>query len=341
MDYVDFLQPLLMGTFGWVGAGIWGLLWGSFFNVMIFRLPQEQSLVSPASHCQKCGAPIRWYDNVPVISYLLLSGRCRHCKASFSLRYLLVEVLVGLLSLSMYATFVIHGTDPLSVRLAQFFITSLFCGLLVAIAFIDFDTFRIPDSITYPAIPVCAGLSLFMRLPHSWDGPVGAIGGYAVIRLIADGYRWVTGRDGMGYGDAKLLAMIGGLLGWQVLMPTLFLAALQGSLIGITALVVARKRGHQTRDDSPMQKQQPLGDDEQDRILDGEGNVHCGVEKAVDDGVGDERVGLEDEEQINNAEPSDLESLRYARIPFGPFLSMAGIEMLWLREWVMGMFFPM
>jgi len=183
----------------------------------------------------------------------------------------------------------------------------------VAIAFIDLATYRIPDLITYPAIPLCVVLSVFMGLPHMyWDGPVGAVAGYLVIRLIADGYRLITGREGMGYGDAKLLAMIGGLMGWQVLLPVLFLSAMQGSLIGITVLVVMRR-------------------------IQGGGEGAGG--EPVGDGGGDggqeQEGGDDDDDGDDGAEPA----LRHAKLPFGPFISLAAIEVLILRDWL-EVFFP-
>jgi leader peptidase (prepilin peptidase)/N-methyltransferase len=316
MDELGPLHLLLLGPFGRVVAGLWGALWGSFFNVMITRLPDDESVVRPASHCRSCGAPIHWYDNIPVLSYLLLRGRCRGCGASFSPKYLIVELLVLGLSLTMHQLFVVQGMgspDHLGLRMAQFVITSLFCGVLVAIAFIDLATFRIPDLITYPTIPLCVVLSLFMGHPHIyWDGPVGAVGGYLVIRLIADGYRLATGRDGMGYGDAKLLAMIGGLMGWQVLLPVLFLSAMQGSLIGITALVLMRRRGGGA-------------------VVDGE---VTGEGEAAGDATKEGGAGEEGEDN-DGEEPN----LRHAKLPFGPFISLAAIEVLIMRDWL-EVFFP-
>ena len=238
---LESLDILLSGSFGRVAAALWGACWGSFFNVLIVRLPARESVVRPASHCRVCKEMIAWYDNIPILSYLLLRGQCRHCHTRFSPRYALTEALVCALTVLMHHLFVASATGPIGLRLAQFFITFLFCGILVSLAFIDLDTMRIPDKITYPGIPAAAALSLFMDLPHFWDGMVGAVAGYLVIRIIADGYQLLTGRMGMGYGDAKLLAMIGGLLGWQVLLPTLFLASFQGSVIGITALVIIRR----------------------------------------------------------------------------------------------------
>ena len=306
----DFLAPTLIGGPGRALAAIWGALWGSFFNVMIVRVPAGESLVRPASHCRACGARVAWYDNLPLISYLLLRGRCRACGARFSPRYLLVELLVAALSVVMHQVVVVDA-DPgvaIGLRAAQLVTTSLFCGLLVAVTFIDLDSLRIPDAITYPAIPTAMLLSLFMGHPHLWDGAVGGVAGYLVIRLLADGYQLITGRVGMGYGDAKLLAMIGGLLGWQSLLPTLFLAAFQGSVIGIGALLILRRTRPDAGSPGPPAQESPA--------------------EASTPGV----EGEEEEEP-----PSS--SLRHARIPFGPFLSLAAVEVLVLRR-QLGAFFP-
>lgn len=303
MEDLTFIPQLVYGPFGWVAAGLWGAVWSSFFNVLIIRLPQGESVVRPASHCRACGKPIPWHDNIPILGYLLLRGRCRRCGARFSARYLLVELLVTALALAMYYLFVVKpGPGPaVGLALARFVITSLFCGVLVAITFIDLDTLRIPDAITYPGIPCCMLLSLFMGNPRMWDGAVGGVAGYLGIRLIADGYQLITGRVGMGYGDAKLLAMIGGLLGWQVLLPVLFASALQGTLIGVTVLVVLRWR----------RREPPSAD------------------------PGESTPGDEDAE----AEEQPSASLRHARLPFGPFLSLAALEVLLARD-LLPLLFP-
>jgi leader peptidase (prepilin peptidase)/N-methyltransferase len=236
-------ELIVRGPLGWIAATFWGLAWGSFFNVLIVRVPERESLWKPGSHCRSCKAPISWYDNIPVISYLVLRGRCRACKARVSPRYLLVEVTVAALVLLVYCLFVVSAAaTPIGLRLARFVVVSLFVGFLVAFTFIDVSTRRVPDIITGPAIPVCMGFSLLMGHPRWWDGLVGGVGGYLLVGLVTEGYRLITGRDGMGWGDAKLLAMIGGLMGWQVLLPVLFLSALQGTVIGIPLLCVVRAR---------------------------------------------------------------------------------------------------
>lgn len=343
MPETDFFAWWLLSPLGRVVAGIWGALWGSFFNVMIVRVPSEESVVRPASHCRACGAPIHWYDNIPILSYLVLLGRCRRCRTPYSARYLLVEVLVCALAVLLHHTLVMTGDGPLSVRAGQFVIASLFCGTLVAITFIDIDLLKIPDLITYPAIPLCVLLSLFMELPHLWDGLVGAVAGYLIIRLIADGYQLLTGRLGMGYGDAKLLAMIGGLMGWQVLLPTLFLASLQGSVIGISGLLIARRmgrgadgapddpqeRGEQERDDAAAPREETTPATSAPPLA----NSDAPCREQIPAHQPDEGVEEDDEEDL----PPGA-SLRHARIPFGPFLSLAAIELLVLRDHLPALF---
>ena len=311
MTYSQVVAGVLEGPFGVALAALWGALWGSFFNVVICRVPEGESLVRPPSHCRVCGAPVRWYDNVPIISYLLLRGRCRHCGARYSARYLLVELLVSALAVLMHLVFIRWGAGDIGLRAAQLAISSLFAGLLVAISFIDLDTFRIPNAITYPGIPVAMGLSVFMGHAHLWDGLVGGVAGYLVIRLIADGYELLTKRQGMGYGDAKLLALTAGLLGWQSIFPTLLLASLQGSAIGITVLVVMRRRH------AP-----PSSDGARGTESDGEP-----VSDANDESPDDVADAVEDT------------PLRYAQIPFGPFLCLGAIEVIVLHD-VLSSLFP-
>ena len=301
----ETLDILFNGTWGRVAAFLWGAVWGSFFNVLIVRLPAGESVVRPASHCRGCKKTIAWYDNVPLLSYLLLRGQCRHCGEKFSARYFLTELLICLLTMLMHHLFVVNGAGELGLRLAQFVVTSAFCGILVSLAFIDLDTMRIPDAVTYPAIPLAMVLSLLMDHPRWWDGLVGGVLGYLVIRAIADGYQLLTGRMGMGYGDAKLLAIVGGLLGWQALLPTLFLASFQGSVIGITVLVIARRRGGAVAESEAESEPTKDGEESED-----------GGEEEDDDGE-DEDLG---------------DSIRYTRIPFGPFLSLAALEVLVFRD---------
>jgi len=226
-----------------------GAMFGSFANVCIYRwppsdeFPKGQSVIAPGSHCFACGKPVRWYDNIPILSYFILRGRCRDCGAGFSARYMLVEAAMGLLWLALYyqVMALAYPHQPLGVRAGTFSIYAAFTFVMVVIAFIDLDHKLILDKITYPAIVLFYGLGL--TLPKaSWSrGLIGIVVGYGIVRAISDGYYFLTRREGMGYGDGKLLAVIGALAGWQAVVFSLFAGSLMGSVIGITVLVIARR----------------------------------------------------------------------------------------------------
>ena len=234
-----------------VFAVVLGLLWGSFANVCIYRWPRGGSVVKPGSHCFACQTPIRWYDNVPILAYGWLRGRCRSCKASFSPRYLLVEALTG--ALFGVAWWFTMGTGGLlqsfEVRVIEFVTYAGFVWVMVVVAFIDVDTKLILNKITIPSIPIFYGLSL---LNHRWwEGLVGAAVGYGVPWLIGEIYLRVRKREGLGLGDGMLLAVVGALLGWKGVVVSLFGGAVLGSIIGI--IVLARSR------QQIMQSELPFG----------------------------------------------------------------------------------
>lgn len=216
-------------------AFMFGAVVGSFLNVCIYRLPLEQSVVSPGSRCMGCGTAIRWYDNIPIMSWLMLRGRCRSCKAPFSIRYPLVELLTGLLAVLLFLKF------GLSLSLVVMF---LFCAALVVITFIDFDHQIIPDEISLPGIMV-GFLSSFFLPGHSWlSSLLGIVVGWGSLALIFYGYLWLTGREGMGGGDAKLLAMMGAFLGLQAVPFIIFASSLVGTVAGLSIMAAQRKDRH-------------------------------------------------------------------------------------------------
>jgi leader peptidase (prepilin peptidase) / N-methyltransferase len=185
---------------------------------------------------------VRAFDNVPILSYFLLRGRCRSCSARFSIRYPLIEALLAALAGLLYARFVIDapGVD-VGLRLCRFVIYFAFTAVLVTLAFIDLDTKRLPDVITLPSIPIFF-LAGFAVHHESWmDRAIGAAAGYLGVRLIADGYYYLTGREGLGLGDGKLLAVVGALLGWKALPPTVFVASFVGILISVPILILQRR----------------------------------------------------------------------------------------------------
>ena len=213
-------------------AALFGLVVGSFLNVCICRLPEGQSVVSPPSRCPHCSHRIRWYDNIPLLSYLLLRGRCRGCGARISLQYPLVELLNGILTLLLFLRF-----GPTLTFAALF----LFCSALVVITFIDLEHQIIPDEISLPGIVI--GLILSFFLPgQSWlNSLLGILLGGGSLLLVAYLYQLLTGKEGMGGGDIKLLAMMGAFLGWKAIPFIIFASSLVGSLVGITIMLLQKK----------------------------------------------------------------------------------------------------
>lgn len=212
-------------------AGLFGLMVGSFLNVCIARLPKGESIVSPPSACPKCGRLINWRDNVPVISYLVLGGKCRACGLPISIRYPLVEIATAVL-------FALQALiDPVpGVALAS---RLVFTALMVALAVTDFETFRLPNPLTLGGLAIGLGFAI-VTAPGVQDAVIGAVLGAGILLVI----RWVwlraTGKDAMGLGDVKMLAMIGVFLGWQQVFVVLLLSTLAGALVGV-GLTVAGK----------------------------------------------------------------------------------------------------
>lgn len=207
--------------------GVFGLMIGSFLNVCIARLPAGESVVSPRSRCPKCRTMIAWYDNLPVLSYLLLGGSCRHCGTRFGIIYPAVELATAL---SFVAQGLVVGDNLplLAVRL-------IFTALLIVLFGTDLETMRLPNVITYPGIVL--GLVFSAFLP---PGFVASLGGAAMGAAIPWLIRWAwhraKGVEAMGLGDVKMLAMIGAFLGWQQVWVVLFLSSLTGAVVGIAML---------------------------------------------------------------------------------------------------------
>jgi leader peptidase (prepilin peptidase) / N-methyltransferase len=238
----DTLTPLAFGPLGWTFAAIWGALWGSFFNVCIHRIGLYESVTRPRSRCPSCGRTIAAYDNLPIVSWLALRGRCRRCGARISLRYPLVEALGLALAVGLWWRFVAGGDGVLMARLARFFVYFYFCGALVVLSGIDLEHKLIPDRVTYPAIPLFFVCALVLRDVAPFDLVLGAVIGYGVVALTAEAAYRILGREGMGYGDAKLLMMVGALLGWRAVAFTFFAAPFFGLVVLPTVFVLRRKK---------------------------------------------------------------------------------------------------
>jgi leader peptidase (prepilin peptidase) / N-methyltransferase len=214
-------------------AFAWGAIWGSFVNVVIERWLRGMSVVRPGSQCLSCGKPIAFYDNVPILSYLVLRGRCRSCGATFSARHLGVEGLLALASLALAARHLVHPAGSLVHGLAAFFVDFSLVAGLVAIAFIDLGTGYIPDAISLPGIVVGASASAILPERDPLGSIAAAVGGFLLVELVFIRlYRLLRGIQGMWPGDAKLLAMIGAFLGWKGAVFALFAGSVQGAVVG-------------------------------------------------------------------------------------------------------------
>jgi leader peptidase (prepilin peptidase)/N-methyltransferase len=216
-----------------------GAVVGSFLNVCVHRMPREESVVHPPSHCPHCHEPIRWFQNIPLVSYVLLRGRCRHCGSRITPRYLLVELLTAILFLAVWMRFGLWVAPIYWVLLA---------GLIVA-TFIDFEHYIIPNEITYGGILV--GLALSAMYPPLMEQRtvllslmksfLGVLTGGLTLLIVAIAGEKIFKKEAMGMGDVKFLAAIGAFLGWKATLFTLFISSLTGGIIGLMLILVNRK----------------------------------------------------------------------------------------------------
>jgi leader peptidase (prepilin peptidase)/N-methyltransferase len=230
------LSEIGMSLYQWAVPaliGVVGALIGSFLNVCIHRLPRGESIVRPRSRCPGCLSPVGALDNVPVLSFLWLGGRCRRCRAAISYRYPAVEILNGLGYILIWHRF---GATPAAAVYAAFF------SALLVVTFIDWDHQIIPNRITLPGI-VIGLISAATVLAGSFiDAVMGAVLGGGLLYAVAVISEWFLKKEGMGLGDVKLLAMIGAFLGWRAVLVTIFIGALAGSLIGLTLMALKVRR---------------------------------------------------------------------------------------------------
>ena len=207
-----------------------GLVIGSFLNVCIYRLPRDQSVVWPASRCTACGREISWYENIPVLSWAALRGRCRTCGESISLMYPLIEVLTAGVFVATYAVF--GPAWPFAIR-------AVFGAAMIVLLVIDLQHQILPNEITLPGIVV--GLAASVVAEPGWrDALIGAAAGGGVLWLVAWGYERLRHQEGLGFGDVKMLAMIGAFLGWKLMLLTLVGASILGSLTAGVLMVSGR-----------------------------------------------------------------------------------------------------
>lgn len=211
---------------------IFGAIVGSFLNVCIYRIPLKMSIVTPASRCPTCGRAIHFYNNVPILSYIVLRGRCASCGTPISLIYPFVEALTGLFALSLFIKFGLS---------AELFVYFAFISALVVITFIDLEHQIIPDAISIPGIIAGFAVSFFVPSMRALDSFLGIILGAGALFAVAEAYYRFAGKEGMGGGDIKLLGMIGAFLGWKGVIVTLLVGSFSGAAIGSAFMFIFRK----------------------------------------------------------------------------------------------------
>ena len=292
-------------------AIVLGLFGGSFLNVVIHRVPRGMGIAHPASHCPACSRPLRFYDNVPILSYVVLGGRARCCKAKISPRYPLVELLGGLLAWAIVEKLVLP-MDGTSVgrAAALFFAYLVFALALVAVAFIDLEHMYVPDAISLGGTLVGVGTYSLRPELDLVDTLIGAAVGFAVVWLpFSVLYRWIRGRTGMGLGDAKLVMMAGAWFGWSGAIFALLAGAVQGTLAAMVVLLVHGR----IEEPAAVQKEREE------------------TERALAQLTPEERAAAHAElvrDPLYEVAPPG--SVGLSRIAFGPFLALAMLEYLFL-----------
>ena len=217
---------------------MFGCIIGSFLNVVILRLPDPTgSIAFPPSHCPKCKTPLAWYENIPILSYLVLGGKCGHCKVRISAQYPIVELLTGLLAVAVIATF------GLSLTALGFFV---FCAALVTIIWIDLHHQIIPDVISLPGIIFGFAFSFVSTFVTWQESLIGLLAGGGIFYAVSYSYYLLRKQEGLGGGDIKLLAMLGAFLGWQSLLFIIFASSVTGTIAGLFAMR-SQKKGGATR----------------------------------------------------------------------------------------------
>ncbi|MBI4952884.1 MAG: prepilin peptidase [Myxococcales bacterium] len=304
-----------------VFAVAFGLVWGSFLNVVIYRVPRGMSVSRPASHCPACGQPIRAWNNIPVVSFLLMRGRARCCGARVSWRYPAVELLGGLLSWAVLEVIVfgLAQRTPWYHALAVYGASFALALGLVAAAFIDLEHMIVPDSVSLGGTVL--GLATFsLRDLRFVDCALGALVGFVVVWLPFDFlYKRVRGKAGMGLGDAKLLMLAGAWFGWSGALLVLGAGAVQGSLATLAVLMVRGKL------------------EEPEAVRAERAALHAELETLTGEDQKEEREALERELAEDPLGDEPESGAGRARVAFGPFLILATLELLLLgRERVLG-----
>ncbi|MGA8891302.1 MAG: prepilin peptidase [Anaeromyxobacteraceae bacterium] len=303
----DLPAPLRWAAMAWAFA--FGAVVGSFLNVVVARVPAGESVVHPRSRCPSCRTPIAWFDNVPVLSWILLGGRCRTCRTRISFRYPLVEILAGVLALVA-----VHRHGLSAAALAEFG----FAATLLALTFIDLDTWLLPHVITVPLLVAGVGLS-FLGLTAASSGLsslAGAAAGWLAFAAVSVIGEKVLKKEALGFGDVWLLGGIGAWTGASGLLPVVLLASIQGTVVGLALIALGR---------SEPGPPEPVTPDPVDGVIPptvdpspvAEAPAPAAVESPAPPGDPD----------------ADWIPPRNA-VPFGPFLAAGALEWLWLQGWL-------
>jgi leader peptidase (prepilin peptidase)/N-methyltransferase len=279
---------------------VMGLLFGSFLNVVIARVPHDQSIVSPRSRCPRCGHQLAWYENIPVFSWIALRARCSACGLPISWRYPLIELLTALLFLSCQRRF---GWSP---ELVSGLVLVL---LLVSLSFIDLEHWILPHELTLPGIAAGLALSVPMGLERVRDAAIGAAAGFLVFWGMEWLGRLIFKKEALGGGDKFLLALIGAFLTWKPLLGVIFLSSFQGAVVGVVMLLIHGRAGPAPAPEAPTTPP-----------------------PATEPGSGPEQTGAE--RTSEEADDEDDWVPGPTNIPFGPWLSLAALEVMLLGPWL-------
>lgn len=309
---------------------VMGLVFGSFLNVVIARVPAGESVVRPRSRCPRCGHQLPWYENIPVVSWLALRARCSSCGLPISWRYPLIELLTGLLFLACQRRF---GWSP---ELVSGLVLVL---LLVPLSFIDLEHWILPHELTWPGIAAGVVLSATLGMERLRDSVIGAVAGF----LIFWGMEWlgekIFKKEALGAGDKDLLALLGAFLTWKALLGIIFLSSLQGAVVGIVMLLIHGRAGPAPEPEDSAGPASTASPEGQTPAVSGPGPSQTqpgepapeqvGVERAEDlEAKGKDGTEGEDEDEEDDWVPGPT------NIPYGPWLSLAALEVMLLGPWL-------
>ncbi len=295
-----------------VWIGLFGLCVGSFLNVVIYRVPEELSIVKPRSRCPRCGHQLAWFENIPVFSWLALRGKCRSCKAPISFRYPMIELLTGLLFLATLQRFGLGWELGRGVILV---------GFLVALTFIGLDHWLLPHELTWPGIAVGLLSAPLLGLPALRDAAIGAAVGYLSFWAMEWVGEKIFKKEALGAGDKYLLALIGAFLGWQAILGVIFLSSLQGAVVGSLLLLVRGRAG-------PAPEIAPDSEETVEPKPAGAEAVIPPANPIDPASAAESPAGSQEDEEEDDWVPGPT------NIPFGPWLSLAALELLLLGPWL-------